>query len=153
MTSAIEHLGNLHQNPYILAPLIEVFYREVPQDKRDILLSYLVLPLLFNKDIIPLLKVVRDDSTFFTKFKDKSVLSDVSSSVESFKKITNSCLQILIELNVMSLVGDRNLNIEKNSISSYSDDESKKKAAKNLAKLIGDYDIVECYRLLRITKL
>ena len=153
MTSAIGHLGNLHQNPYILAPLIEVFYREVAEDKRDVLLSYLVLPLLFNKDVLPLLKVVRIDSTFFTKFKDKSVLSDVCSSVESFKAVTNSCLQILFELNVMSIVEGRNLNFEKNSILTYSNDENKKKASKNLAKIIGGYDIVECYRLLRITKL
>jgi len=153
MTSAIEHLGNLHQNPYILAPLIEVFYRELAVEKRDTLLSYLVLPLILNKDVFPLLKVVRNDSTFFTKFKDKSVLSDVSSRVTDFKSVTNSCMQILFELNVFSISDGRVIELGINTLSSYSSDENKKKASKNLAKLIGDYDIVECYRLLRIIKL
>lgn len=153
MTSAIEHLGNLHQNPYILAPLIEVFYRELAVEKRDTLLSYLILPLIFNKDVFPLLKVVRNDSTFFTKFKDKSVLSDVSSRVTDFKSVTNSCMQILFELNVFSISDGRVIELGINTLSSYSSDENKKKASKNLAKLIGDYDIVECYRLLRIIKL
>lgn len=127
MTSAIEHLGNLHQNPYILAPLIEVFYRELAVEKRDTLLSYLILPLIFNKDVFPLLKVVRNDSTFFTKFKDKSVLSDVSSRVTDFKSVTNSCMQILFELNVFSISDGRVIELGINTLSSYSSDENKKK--------------------------
>lgn len=48
MTTAIEHLSNLHYNPIVHEYNFFEFYKALSPRKNDILLSYLVLPMYFN---------------------------------------------------------------------------------------------------------
>jgi hypothetical protein len=48
MSNAIESYAVLHNNPFILAPLFREFYSALPQSPKNLLLSYLVLPLVLQ---------------------------------------------------------------------------------------------------------
>lgn len=46
MNTAADHLYTLHRNAFALAPVIQSFYLNWEPMEKDILLSYLVLPLV-----------------------------------------------------------------------------------------------------------
>lgn len=151
MKNAVSALGSLHQNPYVLAPYLESFYRNVSD--KDILLSYLVLPMLFDSMTLSKLKVIRSDSTVFTKFSDKNLLSGIELRVQEFKRTTNMCLQVLFELGVFEKGEARNILVSSESLIPKTANREKVKAAHQLAKLLDSYEVRECYRFLGVKSL
>jgi len=98
MANAIQHMGHLHHNTYLLAPLLEEFYLNLDPLPKNILQAYLLFPLLFNPNTFGQLKRIMKASTLHTKFKEKMLLQGLQQRVFDFKDITNSSLLLLVEL-------------------------------------------------------
>lgn len=94
-TQVSEHLYTLHRTPFALAPVIHSFYQDWDPIENDVLLSYLILPIVTYKPMHTFLKGARKDSSIRTMSSEASRLIGLAMRVEEFKPITNAALLIL----------------------------------------------------------
>lgn len=153
MANAIQHVGNLHHNTYLLAPLIEEFYLNLDNQPKNILQAYLLFPLLFNSNTLGQLKRVMKTSTLHTKFKDKMLLQGLQQRVCDLKDVTNSSIFLLVELGVIEIMEDLSIKITEPQLLKSACNTEKRKASRSLATLLNGYEIKDCYRILGLNKL
>jgi len=163
MSKYIDSIYRVNNNPFVLTPLIVEFYRKLELTHRNILLSYLVFPLVLHQKSKEALKIASTKSNIFSfvsnKLKNKDGIKNVENifglpeRVNEYKELTNICIQYAIDnkwicinddLSVSTLIAPTD--ISANLKDSY-------KAASNLHKLFKDLDVVMIYRLLGIKKL
>ncbi len=152
MANAIRQLGVLHHSPYLLAPLYQEFYAQLEKQPKNILLSYLLLPMLFHHETASKLQRL-SQSSLNTKFNDPLILKGLEKRVQDFKELTNTCMLILKEQNVVQIHSDLSVNFEAKSLPSEHCKKQQLTAAKNLATLMNPFLVKDCYRILGIKKL
>ncbi|KTF16023.1 hypothetical protein ATS75_06365 [Pseudoalteromonas sp. H105] len=152
MANAIRQLGVLHHNPYLLAPLYQEFYSHLEQQPKNFLLSYLLLPMLFHQETSDKLQRL-SKSSLNTKFNDPLILKGLEKRVQDFKELTNTCMLILKEQNVVQITPELAVNFEANILTSGHCKKQQLTAAKNLAKLMNPFLVKDCYRILGIKNL
>ncbi|HHX8446785.1 TPA: three component ABC system middle component [Vibrio diabolicus] len=153
MPNAFDHIDAFHHNAYILAPVLERFFEFCEKRDNNILLSYLVLPLLLYPESRVKLKSANKNSSIYTIFSDQEILFGIGERVNALKFLTNTCLLLLV--NNDSITISNNMSISHNSSnldSSLCSDEILR-AAKNLSILFNSHEIIEIYRKLGIKKL
>lgn len=94
-TQVSDHLYTLHRTPFALAPVIQSFYQHWEPVEKDILLSYLILPIVTYKPMHAFLNRARRDSSIRTMASDAERLIGLAMRVEEFKPITNAAMLIL----------------------------------------------------------
>lgn len=151
-TQVSDYLYTLHRTPFALAPVIQSFYQHWEPVEKDILLSYLILPLVTYKPMHAFLNRARRDSSVRTMASDASRLIGLAMRVEEFKPITNAALLILTaeksleitpELSVRSIQKPRSVNSD-NSLMKYS---------QKLAMVLSGENVVSIYRMLGLKSL
>lgn len=151
-TQVSDHLYTLHRTPFALAPVIQSFYQHWEPVEKDILLSYLILPLVTYKPMHAFLNRARRDSSARTMASDASRLIGLAMRVEEFKPITNAALLILTaeksleitsELSVRSIQKPRSVNSDKSLL----------KYSQKLAMVLSGENVVSIYRMLGLKSL
>ncbi|MDI1330890.1 MULTISPECIES: three component ABC system middle component [Pseudomonas] len=151
-TQVSDHLYTLHRTPFALAPVIQSFYQHWEPVEKDVLLSYLILPLVTYKPMHAFLHRARRDSSLRTMASDSERLIGLALRVEEFKPITNASLLILAaeksleitsELSVRSLQKPQSVNSDK-SLLRYS---------QKLAMVLSGENVVSIYRMLGLKSL
>ena len=151
-TQVSDHLYTLHRTPFALAPVIQSFYEHWEPIEKDILLSYLILPLVTYKPMHGFLKWARRDSNIRTMAADPSRLVGLAMRVEEFKPITNAALLILAaekslevsaELSVQSLQKPQSINADKSLV----------RYSQKLAMVLSGENVVSIYRMLGLKSL
>jgi len=163
MNKYIDSIYRVNNNTFALTPLIVEFYKKLEQTNKNVLLSYLVLPLVLNKKSKEALLTVNTRSSIYSfvsnKQKNKDDIKNVEnifglpSRINEYKELTNSCLQYAIDSNWISINTNLSVNVIVTSKVSSADLKESQKAASNLHKIFKDLDIVTIYRLLGIKKL
>lgn len=153
MSKAVDSYYILYNNPFLLSEILVEFYRnnESPQD-RDILLSYLVFPITLYEKSNESLQRAHSKRTIRTFTKDSERLYGLEQRLSEFKKLTDNCLQLLIDQGMITIeehlqvkVTELGRVLKKNGvIASYST------AAINLAKMFNGLELVSIYRQLGI---
>ena len=151
-TQVSDHLYTLHRTPFALAPVIQSFYEHWEPVEKDVLLSYLILPLVTYKPMHAFLHRARRDSSLRTMASDAERLIGLALRVEEFKPITNASLLILAaeksleitpELSVLSVRKPQSVNSDK-SLLRYSE---------KLAMVLSGENVVSIYRMLGLKSL
>ncbi|MBN1081366.1 hypothetical protein JNO13_12250 [Pseudomonas sp. 1079] len=151
-TQASDHLYTLHRTPFALAPVIQNFYQHWEPIEKDVLLSYLILPLVTYKPMHAFLHRARKDSSVRTMAADMERLIGLALRVEEFKPITNAALLILAaekslevtsELFVRTLQKPRSANADKALL----------KYGQKLAMVLSGETVVSIYRMLGLKSL
>lgn len=151
-TQASDHLYTLHRTPFALAPVIQSFYQHWEPVEKDVLLSYLILPLVTYKPMHAFLHRARRDSSVRTMAADVERLIGLALRVEEFKPITNAALLILAaeksleitpDLSVRSLQKPRSANADKALL----------KYGQKLAMVLSGENVVSIYRMLGLKSL
>lgn len=149
---ASDHLYTLHRTPFALAPVIQSFYQHWEPIEKDVLLSYLILPLVTYKPMHAFLHRARQDSSVRTMSADMERLIGLALRVEEFKPITNAALLILAaekslevtsELSVRTLHKPRSANADKALL----------KYGQKLAMVLSGESVVSIYRMLGLKSL
>ncbi|QUJ68861.1 hypothetical protein KDD30_07195 [Photobacterium sp. GJ3] len=153
MGTAIDYLGTLNRNPYIFGPLFECFYFHLKEKEKNLLLSYLVLPLILTPKTMGKLKYANKNSTLHTLFSDRELLSGLQERVEDYKKSTNSCLFLTFKFDSLRLHDNFLVSFNEYNIDSSALHKDQMRATKNLAILLNDYQVVDCFRILGIKEL
>lgn len=93
--SPIEHLFTLQRSPIALAPVIHQFFASSQPRERDLLLSYLVLPMVLYPAMQKYLLTVIKTSNLRTLCKDPARLVGLNHNVRQFKSLTHAALLVL----------------------------------------------------------
>jgi hypothetical protein len=151
-TQVSDHLYTLHRTPFALAPVIQSFYQHWEPVEKDILLSYLILPIVTYKPMHAFLNRARRDSSIRTMASDGKRLIGLAMRVEEFKPITNAAMLILTaensleitpELSVRSLQKPQSINSDKSLL----------KYSQKLAMVLSGENVVSIYRMLGVKSL
>ncbi|MEQ9888289.1 three component ABC system middle component [Pectobacterium zantedeschiae] len=151
-TQVSEHLYSLHRTPFALAPVIHGFYQDWDSIENDILLSYLILPIVTYKPMHSFLKGARRDSSIRTMSSDAGRLIGLAIRVEEFKPITNAALLILTaeesleitpELSVRTIKAPNVANSDKHLF----------RYGQKLSMVLSGENVVSIYRMLGLKSL
>ena len=150
--SPIDHLFTLQRTPFALAPVIHRFYEFSDAKERDVLLSYLVLPMVLYPPMRTYLMGARVTSSPRTMCKEQSRLVGLAVRVQDFKSLTNAAMLILTaersievadNLSVRSIGEVRTANANKELL----------EAGRKLATVFANEDVVSIYRTLGLKSL
>lgn len=150
MTGAIDNICTLHYSPYILAPLLERFYESLSVRPNNILLSYLVFPLLMSPKSMVKFKNANSRSSLHTLTSYRDSFFGLEEKVAEFKEITNKSLFLLIEGGGLELGSDMSVSFQEKTLDDSVCSHEQLRAAKNLGIMMTPYDIPTCYRILGV---
>lgn len=147
-----DHLYTLHRTPFAMAPVIQSFYQHWEPIERDILLSYLILPLVTFKPMHAFLHRARGDSSIRTMASDANRLIGLAMRVEEFKPITNAALLILTAENRLEITPDLSVQATQKPQSKNAD-KSLIRYSEKLAMVLAGENVVSIYRMLGLKSL
>lgn len=153
MANALDHIDTFHHNAYILSPVLERFFEFCEGKDNNILLSYLVLPLLLYPESRIKLKSANKNSSIYTIFSEQELLYGIGDRVNSLKSLTNTCLLLLLHSDSITMTDSMSVNYKSSKLDSSLCSNEILRAAKNLSILFNSHEVVEIYRKLGIKKL
>lgn len=167
MSKVIENLNILYNNPFILTPIIVKFYEKYEgKQSKDMLLAYLILPLVLYEDSRTVLKVKKKELRTFINYYQKEDLKTnkleikkngklfgLPNRIEDYKEMTNLCLQYAFDTGCLQLNGDLSITFLKNNLKKENYSIEYFKIAENLAFLLKKEKLTHVYMRLGIKKL
>ncbi|QKF62443.1 three component ABC system middle component [Campylobacter mucosalis] len=158
MSTFIDSIYRLNNNSFIFTPLIVSFYEKLPQTPKNILLAYLVLPLVLNDISRKNIKNSKKSSTIYTfantRDKDKRKnLFGLTIRVKRYKDLTNSCIQYAIDNGMLLIESDLSVKFIKPSKSIHNNLKDAHNACCKLHNIFKDLDIVTIYKMLGVNEL
>jgi len=151
-TRASEHLYTLHRTPFTLAPVIHGFYQDWESVEKDLLLSYLILPIVTYKPMHGFLKGARTDSSIRTMSSVTSRLVGLEIRVEEFKPITNAALLILASEERLEVTQELSIKtLKKPNIGN--SDKNLFRYGQKLSMVLAGENVVSIYRMLGLKSL
>lgn len=153
MIKSINHIHKIYNNPFLLTPLILNFYKNYRGQSKDILLSYLILPLVLHDDTRKWLQKARANSSLSTFGKNRTNYFGLPERIKEFKHTTNQCLQYAIDNRIISVSSEMQVNVLQPTIECVDFLTDAFKASENIIKIFKDMDVVFIYRALGVKKL
>ena len=167
MSKTIENLNILYNNPFNLTPIIVRFYQKYNgKQSKDMLLAYLILPLVLYEDsktaLLNKKKELRtfinychkqDDSKNKKEVKKNEKLFGLPDRVADYKEMTNLCLQHAFDSGCLQLNRDLSITFIKYNFKKDNSLVESLKVAENLALLLKNEKLTHIYMRLGIKKL
>lgn len=154
MSEAIRHLSILYSNPFIFSPVLFSFYNEIKNIDRNILLSYLILPLsLYPESKKYLIGKKHPRSSLRILAKEHRRLYGLQERIKEYKDLTNSTLQYCINIGVLSINSNQSIQIEGRLPERIISPPDSCKAARRLAEFMSNFDVATSYRMLGVKQL
>ncbi|KIM13245.1 MAG: hypothetical protein KU38_00880 [Sulfurovum sp. FS08-3] len=158
MNRFIDSVYKIHNNPFVLTPLIVTFYEKLEKKPNNILFAYLVLPLVLNERSKLTLQTARITSSIhtFIDSSDKSKRENVfglPERIQNYKETTNQCIQYAIDNQWISVREDLSIEFLQKVDNKVENLNQSFRASSNLHKIFKDLDVVTIYRLLGVKEL
>lgn len=153
MIKHVKHLHTIYNNPFLFTPLIVNFYNNYKGQDKDILLSYLVLPLVLHEDTRNWLQNARSNSSLSTFGRNRENYYGLPERVKEYKQTTNQCLQYSIDNNIIKINENIQLEVITKDIGYNDFLKDSFKASGNIGKIFKDIDVVSIYRALGVKKI
>lgn len=150
--NAADHIYTLRRTPFALAPVIHSFYDHWDPAEKDILLSYLVLPLITYKPLHSFLHNAKRNSSLRTLMQDPSRVLGLELRLQEFKPITHAALLILRSEKSISINEDMSI-APKGKIREANADAQLMKYARKLAVVFTGETVISIYRSLGLKSL
>lgn len=158
MSRYVDSIYEINNNIFVLTPLFVAFYENIKPTSKNLLLSYLVLPLVLYKTSQEKIKNsnIRSSIFSFLNSKDKSKRENIyglPKRIQEYKEITNQCMLYAIENKWLKLNNDLSIAVleeQKNTIPSLNNAYI---ASSKLCNIFQDLDVVSIYRLLGVKEL
>lgn len=145
--SPIEHLFTLQRSPIALAPVIHKFFASSQPRERDLLLSYLVLPMVLYPAMQEYLLTVIKTSNLRTLCKDQSRLVGLTRNAQQFKPLTHAALLVLKAEQSIEITDD--LAVKSiGDVRAANANPRQLEAARRLSMVCAEADVVSIYRTL-----
>jgi hypothetical protein len=104
MKKIIENISIIHNNIFVLTPLFVSFYKNYKGQRNDLLLSYLILPIVLHQKCIENLQNIRSNSNLVARLvSNKDCMAGFSERFEFYKQTTNQCMQYAIDCGYITI--------------------------------------------------
>ena len=153
MSKFVDHIFTIHNNPFILFPLVCEFFKNCPPKSNNLLMAYLVLPLVLNEQCRATLIKVNIRSSILSFAGKKENIFGLPERVETYKNLTNQCILHSKNMGVIDINDDLSVVIVGDIPKIGSDFSDHLKASKNIHKILKELDVVTIYRLLGVKAL
>ncbi|KJF95207.1 three component ABC system middle component [Photobacterium angustum] len=153
MSNAIDHIESFHYNAYLLAPIIEKFYEFSKEREQNILLSYLVLPLILYPESREKIKYANVNSSIYTIFSEQSITYGLDERIKTFSSITNKCLLLLSNEEAIKINDSMSVTYITKKLDSVLSNKDVMRATQRIAVLFNSHEIVEIFRKLGVKKI
>lgn len=153
MIKSIKHVHKVYNNPFLLTPLILSFYKNYSGQPKDILLSYLILPLILHDSSRVWLKSATTRSSLTTFGRNRENYYGLPERIEEYKNITNKCIQYAIDKKVIIINNEMQVSLLQSEIEIPTFLGDSVKAAENIYKIFKNLDIASIYRSLGVKQL
>lgn len=153
MIKSIKHIHKIFNNPFLFTPLFVIFYEKYSGQNKDILLSYLLLPLALHNETKTWLQNARSSSSLTTFGRNRENYYGLPERVNGYKHTTNKCLQYAIDNNIISINETLSIQVLKPTTGCSEAIKDAFKASENLVKIFKDIDVVSIYRSLGVKQL
>jgi len=155
MKKIVDNISIIQNNIFVLTPLFVAFYKNYQGKKNDLLLSYLILPIVLNQKCIETLQNINAKSNLIKLVSNKDCMVGFSERFEFYKQITNQCIQYAIDCRYIKIIDNLQVKVINDEIQSI--DLVALSASMNLAsklfKLFKSLDIVHIYYAFGIKNL
>ena len=139
---------------FAYTPLLYSFYEKYTGQDKDILLSYLILPLVLNETSRNKLVNLTTRSSLFTFCKYEECIVGLPKRIKQYKAVTNDCIQYGIDSELFTISDSLHIEVSKlENSKNFIVDNDKIKAAKKLAMILKSFDIPTIYRNLGVAEL
>lgn len=146
-TSPVEHLFTLQRSPIVLAPVIHQFFDSSQPREKDLLLGYLVLPMVLYPPMQSYLLKARKTSNLRTLCQEQCRLVGLMHHVQQCKALTHAALLVLKAEQCIEITDDLSVKSVR-AVSADSASPAYLQAAHRLSMIFADTDIVSIYRTL-----
>lgn len=154
MIKRIEYLYTLYNNIFAYTPILHSFYQEYIGQDRDILLSYLILPLVLNETSRNQLAKLTVRSSLFTFCKYEECIIGLPERIKQYKAVTNDCIQYGVDSGLFTISDSLHIEVSKlENSENFIVDNDKIKASKKIAMILKSFDIPTIYRNLGVAEL
>lgn len=154
MIKRVEYLYTLYNNIFAYTPILHSFYQEYIGQDRDILLSYLILPLVLNETSRDKLVNLTTRSSLFTFCKYEDCIIGLPERIKQYKAVTNDCIQYGVDRGLFTVSDSLHIEVSKlENSENFIVDNDKIKASKKIAMILKSFDIPTIYRNLGVAEL
>lgn len=150
--TAADYIYTLRRTPFALAPIIHSFYDRWDPTEKDILLSYLVLPLVTYKPMHKFLHYAGKNSSLRTLMQEPSRVLGLEARIEEYRPITNASLLILTSEKSVKVNDDMSVEPQ-GKIREENANAQLIKYARKLAIVFNGENVVSVYRSLGLKSL
>lgn len=151
--NAIQHYVALTRSPLLLSPIIESFFQEIRPSGKNLLMGYLVLPIVLYPPSRDFLRNANARSSVRSFCADRGRLAGLPRRVAELRTTTSLAMQNAIDCNRLILHSDLSLEYAEQQRNAGLGMPNEIKAAKRLASIFEPYDVPTIYRLMGVTNL
>lgn len=153
MSNAIQSLGELHNNPFIFAPLFSPFYKSLGEKPKSFLLSYLVLPLVLYPKSHTFLVGARSTSSLRTLMGKKERIYGLDERIAEYRGLTNTSLQHAMDMGVLQVGEKLSVDVVSDWTTETLCSPDQLKAASKFGILLAPFDVPTVYRMIGVKKI
>jgi hypothetical protein len=158
MSKYVDSIYKINNNIFVLAPLFVAFYKNLKPTPKNLLLSYLVLPLILYKTSQQKIKTSNSRSSIFSflNSKEKTKRENVyglPKRVQEYKEITNQCILYAMNNGWLELNEDLSVSVLKEQKNNIENLDDAFKASSKLCNIFQELDVIAIYRQLGVKEL
>ena len=158
MSKYVDSIYKINNNIFVLAPLFVAFYKNLKPTPKNLLLSYLVLPLILYKTSQQKIKNSNSRSSIFSflNSKEKTKRENVyglPKRVQEYKEISNQCILYAINNGWLKLNEDLSVTVVKEQKNNIENLDDAFKASSKLCNVFQELDVIAIYRQLGVKEL
>jgi hypothetical protein len=151
--NAIEYYVTLTHSPLILTPIIDHFFKALKPFEKNILLGYLVLPIVLHPASQSFLSGANSRSSVRTFCSDRIRLAGLPQRIADWRKTSGLAMQNSIDCERLILHENLSIEFKQRQPEITTRMLLETNAAKRLASIFEPYDIPTIYRLLGVNVL
>ncbi len=150
MSNIISEVVKVKFNPFTLAPVVLSYFENCQVKRDNVLLLYLLFPVVLNSDWIGGSPIAQKRSRLETWVKDNKIhIEGLPERITTFQRLSETTLQYCIDMEYVALDNKNNVVVKENPYkkSRYTD------SAVRLTRLIGSSSPAKVYATLGIREL
>lgn len=112
MIKFIDNISTIHNNVFSLTPILLSFYTNLKKREKNILLAYLIFPIVFNQECLNELLKFNSNSRLTRITTNRKIMAGFQENFEYYKQITSNCLQYAIDCDFIEIENDLSVKVK-----------------------------------------
>ncbi|AOZ06466.1 three component ABC system middle component [Cupriavidus malaysiensis] len=149
----IQNLYILHNNPFLFAEPMVRFYEALGALENNVVLAYLVLPMILHEPSRKLLQRDHSKTSLRTFLEAPERLHGLQRRIRAKRVLTNTTLQYLVSVGRLQVEQAQVVHVDPSKFERQLSAAAVCRAAKALGRIFQPYDVPTVYRMLGVMSL